>query len=514
MIYASVLIGAASLAFVLAWYTWKRPRMAGSTYFTWLMLAVAEWAFFCALEAVDADPAARIRWSKLAYLGIVSVGPLWLSFAMAYSERVPRLTAKRLGWLWIVPLVVLACTLSNEWHGLVWPSVWPLAEEPGARLLYARGPVFWLNLVYCYALLLAGGFLLVRTVLHSPRLYQQQVAWLLLGVCAPWLGNILYLTGISPPGLDLTPVGFALSGMLISWSMFGLRLFDLVPVAHEEVIARMAHGVLVLDEQFRLVDVNPAAQRLLGITADDIGRFLPAIVPEWPASLWRDPDSEQVDCEIQLDLPRPGKWLEVRRSLLRDHSRRGAGQLLLVQDITIRKRSEERSRLLAITDELTGLLNRRGLFSLAEHHLEAAGKTGRRLWLLFADLDNLKQINDEFGHEAGDRAIVLLAQALRETFECQLLARIGGDEFALLLPADPSCSPAELERQLAENLEFLSKSTHIGFAVAASLGGAVYEPACPVSLEQLLQQADQEMYLHKRNKRLQEAAAECPPLWH
>jgi len=164
---------------------------------------------------------------------------------------------------------------------------------------------------------------------------------------------------------------------------------------------------------------------------------------------------------------------------------------------------EETLRALALIDELTGLYNRRGFFTLAQQQLKTANRTKSRLALLFADFDGLKQINDTFGHPEGDRALIEVANATRETFrESDIIARIGGDEF-VVLAVETDGAPAEiLAARLQENLAAHNAREGRRYELALSVGLARYDPERPCSIDELLTQADRAMYERKRGNDL------------
>jgi len=155
---------------------------------------------------------------------------------------------------------------------------------------------------------------------------------------------------------------------------------------------------------------------------------------------------------------------------------------------------------LAFTDELTGLLNRRGFLALARRHLALARRSGREALLLFADVDDLKAINDKFGHGAGDQALRLAARALRESFRStDVLGRLGGDEFAgMLLDSTPRSVQGLLER-LDRRLRELAAENALAFPFSMSRGVDRFDPARPRTLEELLGKADQSMYLDRKD---------------
>jgi diguanylate cyclase (GGDEF)-like protein len=157
-------------------------------------------------------------------------------------------------------------------------------------------------------------------------------------------------------------------------------------------------------------------------------------------------------------------------------------------------------RVLAITDDLTGLYNRRGFWASATHQLKVAHRNAQDLLLFFCDVDDLKKTNDTYGHPAGDQALVYVAGALDLTFrESDLLARLGGDEFVVLASETGQNQELILSR-LKENLEKTSVGESPG-APSLSVGVARFDPKCPVSLGELVSRADRAMYEDKVRRR-------------
>ena len=170
-------------------------------------------------------------------------------------------------------------------------------------------------------------------------------------------------------------------------------------------------------------------------------------------------------------------------------------------DITDRKRTEEALRSLSLSDELTGLYNRRGFFTLAEQQLRIANRMKKRMMLLFADLDNLKWINDNMGHNEGDLALVEVADILKKTFrESDFVARIGGDEFVVLAMETEEVSAEFLRRRLEENLKAHNAGRNRRYDLSISAGISRCNPESRCSVDELISRADRSMYKHKRKK--------------
>src|SRR5467141_2030252 len=153
---------------------------------------------------------------------------------------------------------------------------------------------------------------------------------------------------------------------------------------------------------------------------------------------------------------------------------------------------------LALTDELTGLYNRRGFLALAERQLKLGRRSGRGILLVFLDVDGLKQINDTFGHAEGDRTLIRAGGVLEKTFrESDVVARFGGDEFAVLAIEASQHNQEIIAARLRENLRQMNDEDS-GTAISLSWGVARFDPRSKTSIGQLMVQADQAMYDHKR----------------
>jgi diguanylate cyclase (GGDEF)-like protein len=158
-------------------------------------------------------------------------------------------------------------------------------------------------------------------------------------------------------------------------------------------------------------------------------------------------------------------------------------------------------RCLAVTDDLTGLYNRRGFLASATHHLKLAHRNSQNALLLFCDVDNLKAINDSFGHKTGDVALMRAAVALTETFrDSDILARLSGDEFAVLASDASIASRQVIVPRIEESLEKANIAESL-FKLSFSIGMARFDPASARTLGELMAHADWDMYLHKRRHR-------------
>jgi len=163
---------------------------------------------------------------------------------------------------------------------------------------------------------------------------------------------------------------------------------------------------------------------------------------------------------------------------------------------------------LALTDELTGLCNRRGFMAIAERQLKIGHRTGRGILLFFMDIDGMKRINDSFGHGEGDQVLRRTAKALKMTFrDSDVIARLGGDEFAVLAIEASDNSEAVIRARLSEDLKCVSAGEN-RYAINLSLGAVRINTCSNASIGEWMVRADQAMYEQKRRRsnRLSESA--------
>ncbi|MEE8597114.1 MAG: diguanylate cyclase [bacterium] len=166
-----------------------------------------------------------------------------------------------------------------------------------------------------------------------------------------------------------------------------------------------------------------------------------------------------------------------------------------------RKQAEEELRAQSLKDELTGLNNRRGFFVLAQQQIKLAKRKKMGFYLLFADLDGMKWINDNLGHHEGDKALKEIANVFRKTFrESDIIARMGGDEFAILAIESREGSVEILIKRLQKTLQEDNSKKKRDYTLSLSIGTAYYDFANPCTIDELLNMADAMMYKQKTAK--------------
>ncbi len=317
---------------ILAVFVLRRWPAWGALPLAVVLAAVSFWAFFYILELAIYDFQAKQAMVTLQYLGIITIPTAWLTFTLSYTRQDHWLTRRTIGLLLIVPILSTLALWTNPLHGQFRMDQHIEGTVVFSTLAAKYGPLAWLHVAYSYALLLIGTLLLGRFLLRSRQLYRGQAIVLLLMTIMPWVGNLVYLMGYV--SFDLTPVGFAVAGLALSWGLFRFRLLDIVPVARDAVFEDMADAVIVLDTRLRVVDLNPAARRLLALgreggVGQPVGSLLPAVA-----------DNLGGGQTAGVELSAGGRFLSMQTSLLHKRGGQAGGWLVVLYDITDRKQAE------------------------------------------------------------------------------------------------------------------------------------------------------------------------------
>ncbi|MBU7025851.1 MAG: PAS domain S-box protein, partial [Theionarchaea archaeon] len=339
--YTIPLIVAAAITAISAVYIWRRHRVAAAKTAALILLVGAGWVVVYVLELGSTSLHTKIFWSKLQYLNVITVSVAWLVFTLQYTGREKWVTRRNLALLSIVPIITLLLVFTNEYHGLIWRDVILVTEDLFLLSKYIHGVWFWVHTVYSYLLILVGCFLLILMLIRSRHLYRWQIIALLLAAFFPMLQNMLYLLGLEPLSyLGMIVVTFPVVCVAVAWSIFRFRPQDIVPVARGTVIDGMSDGVIVLDPQNHIIDVNSSAQQVTGYPPSElIGQCIVDVWPEW--SQIELNDEVQSDKEITVNLKDGQHIYDVRISPLTDWRGRLVSQVVVLRDVTDRKKAEE-----------------------------------------------------------------------------------------------------------------------------------------------------------------------------
>ncbi len=332
--------GAALLALVLAIVLLYRRVKPGGLAFSIVLLSIVAWLLFRVLEGMGDSIQTKMFWAKFEYIGISILPISYFIFSSRYSRKDAWINRKSILLLCIIPLVTLTLVFTNERHGLIWSDIYPTSAVEADILVYEHGLYFWLQAAYSYSLLFLGVLRLVLTFINFPKEHQFQAIILIFATIIPWLGNVLYLLGVSPvEGMDLTPLGLAISGLILGISLYHRQIYSVVPVARNIVFDNLQEGLIVVDMNGIILDLNKAAREILRLNKDCVLRCpLERSLAAYPALVEKLSQVDQGKFEIKLQDER-NTYLQVRISKIITNVN-PSGRLISLQDITIRKEME------------------------------------------------------------------------------------------------------------------------------------------------------------------------------
>ena len=319
---------------VLFMYAWMRRSTPGGRASAAMMFSVSFWLLANVVGWLSEDPNVQFFWERIGYLGVLTLPAGWFAFAMVLAGNERWVDRRRVAMLLIVPAFIFGLVIT----GVYFKDVRFIVRD-GVNI-HEVDYTGWLYLamLYTYLLVGSGAFFMVRAVQHAPNLLRYQVGALLIAPFFPVLVNLIYLSRIVHMVYDLTPIAFAVSGLVLTWGLFHYRLFDLVPVARGAMVDRVSDGMIVVDALGRVADLNPAAQQILNVRAAQVISLpLVDLLPQLTETLSVVPARH---AEIALERNGQLVYYEALATPLYAQRELLAGHLILLHDISARKQIE------------------------------------------------------------------------------------------------------------------------------------------------------------------------------
>lgn len=504
---------------------WPSRKAPGARTLLVHMLGLILWSGANAAMWLSSSRNAQLFWLEFSSVGIALVPATFLVFSLQVSHN-ENLLQRRLVYLLVIePLIGLFLLWTNDHHHLVYnvSDLWIMNGL--AELQWSPG--FWISVdaVYMYVVYAAGIWFLARSLSRNGILHREQTRLILAGACLPIISETIYFIPLSGhfDNLDLSPVFFVFSGGLYFYAMARRKFADLIPVAHGLLFDSMEDGVLVLDMQDRIVEMNPAAGRFLQVNPGQlVGRRVMEALTNWEGlnqPFWEQPQT-RMEIIVAQEIP---CCLDLSITPLVDARKRYVGRVLVFRDITLLKKNEtilkevnaqlnkqlDEIRFLrdqlheqAIRDPLTNLFNRRYLEEQLSKELARAKREFYPLSLILMDIDQFKRVNDTCGHRVGDESLQALANILVTRIrQFDVACRYGGEEFVIIMPrmtVEKAYERAETIRHEFWEIEIPNLDETV--RPTLSFGVAAY-PAHGNTIEDLLRSADVALYAAKSSGR-------------
>ncbi|MGE5550122.1 MAG: histidine kinase N-terminal 7TM domain-containing protein [Bacteroidota bacterium] len=342
--YLWALLASAVISTALGSYAARHRTVHTAPAFALCMLAITVWTIANALEMAGLDLPTKIFWANVQYLPITMTPILWNVMTLQLTNRGHWVSRHRLLAMCVIPVITNVLIWTNPWHGWMRQGVHLDTAGPFPVVGKTYGPWFWVHTVYSTIFNLTSLSLLARALIDRVLLYRRQVRALFTGLVLIFVVNVLYFLGLSPVKRhDLTPVFFGIGGLISAWGLFRHRFFDVVPIARATVVERMDSAVGVLDTQNRIIDLNPAAEKVLGCTASQaVGRRVEEVLHnEELIAACKDHAVTRMELAWGTDEQR---FYEIYFSNFCDKNGRTIGRLIVAHDVTENKLAQVQLR--------------------------------------------------------------------------------------------------------------------------------------------------------------------------
>ena len=464
-----------------------------------LLVAVMFWSGAQFVGSLFTGIETKIVAAKLAYFGIVMAPVSWFIFAMTYTRKQLKAPRWLLNTVCVVPLITICLVMTNEWHQLVWADTYLTFARGYAGLDTAWGPWFYIHTVYSYVLLVSATAILAFSISEFSHTRKPLLAVIFAPIIV-CLANVFYL--LPWISFDITTLGFAAAVLILDGGVLRYGLFDNIPVLREWVVEKLSDGVIVVNTQDRVIDINPSGLKMLRTNREALSKHpITEYIRTMPLSDLRSSESK----ELTLN----DRAYDVTSSVL-DPTNPESDAVFVFRDVTRRREDERRLKKmqrelerLAHTDALTGLSNRRIFIERLQEETERVVRHGSSLSVLLFDLDHFKKVNDTYGHDVGDHVLQGVADvSIRIKRVTDVAARIGGEEFALLLPETGQEGAVQLAQRLRQAIADQPHLDDHGneITVTASIGVATVRRSSD-QVEHVLKHADQALYRAKNSGR-------------
>jgi len=336
LFYLRLLSALFALALVIA--LWKRKEADGVVFLILFEFAASLWAITDGFEHAATSLDMKMLWSQIGYIGSSTTTVFFLLFTFSYTQYSKYVNTAAIVSLLAIPAVTILLVFTNSYHQLIWKYVdfFPITNESS----YIYGTWFWFYICYEYFVLVTAITILLLSTFRFYKIYKIQLIYLIAASVLPLSTSIIYVFKLIPVNADLTPMALILSGILAAIGIFFQRMFEVVPVARIQTIKNLGDGIIVVDMENRIADVNEAFVKILNTSRSEVlghqfKRF---------SKLFLEKESDQTTegdylTETTISTVNGLKYFEVKYSPVTNAKHQLIGRIFLLHDISIRKRA-------------------------------------------------------------------------------------------------------------------------------------------------------------------------------
>lgn len=484
---------------VYAFYWGVHIRVLNSSNFARVLLmlsvAVCFYIFGYIMELNASSSSQILFWNLVEYIGIPFISALWLTAALMYTGNLIRHKKLWLAAIFIIPGITLILRFTNDSHHLYYAATSFSAAYGRLIFIKEAGPWQYVQTFHSMLMIFLSMGLFIHDSIISENRQKRKIQ--LMTVASLFAAAGLILSLIKPFGsvIDYMALCLPITCVTVILAIARYDLLEIKAVARNMAFNSGRDAILLLNRQNKVLDYNTSAKQLceqLHIQLDN--GYLDSLFKETPELLNNLEHTEQA--VVKLDVHDEERYFDIITKSIRDHHIT-RGWIKTIRDITETYQLNAELKKLALTDELSGLNNRRAFFQFGKERLPEFSAGAKEPYLLMLDLDHFKNINDQYGHPAGDQAIRDFSRIMKRNFgDSGMIARFGGEEFAILYPG---LNDFEMMQALTAFLTVAEQHIYCyqdcRFHLTVSIGAAKWQSG--QTLETALSRADKALYLSK-----------------
>jgi len=505
MLVSLYLLFAVILSQYFAAYFFSKGRTSYRRAFSAMVFCISIYLFGFLMIINSSNLQEMIFWNQVQYFGLPLISVLWMTVALLYTKTIYTLKIKMALLLFAIPVITFFIRLTNSWHHLFYTK-WEVRQIFGYSSLYMeRGIWYYVNISYTILCLLFTviiyliGYLKNKAGYTKPHFFVFLFASLL-----PFIGIVMILFVFDEWNIDYSAIIMPVSLLVISYGILKYDFLEIRTLARETIFENNFAGMVVLGPGKRVIDYNKAAEKFfkaLNITLDNYP--IERILERQPELL--EIFESKSSCDFSFVKDNEERFFEIDVVPLGNPDDENTKMLKTIRDVTEERKIQEKLKFLATTDSLSGLYNRAEFMNLAKKEFASAKKNNEELSLLIMDLDNFKNINDTFGHAAGDEMIREIGSIIKSGFrKTDIAGRIGGEEFAVVLKN----ASLEEAKKAAQNFRKTVEKRKVVFgghviSLTVSIGVAAIRVGTDDvnDIEDILKMADDALYRAKAKGR-------------
>ncbi len=437
------------------------------------------WNAFLLLSTIVEQENLKIWLHEMKYIGMTTMAVHMVLFTVYFTNLVSDMNWKKLFAFYLYPIVMILVVLSNPLHQLFRTALW-VEYVGGIGVVFTKNSVlFYVMTISNYMMFAVSAIMAIYAIITSSKMQRKKYVSMLLAILVPFLANFVYIIfGLNDKTVDPTPIAMNATALLMLYAYKMDRSFIIGPIARNQIFMQIKQPIFVTNLEKQIVDMNALAEIVISRQLENvIGKYLLDVCP------WIESDQS-----IELY----GSIYKIVHGEVYNSKHRVYGYSYVLQDITEKEKYLKKMNYLSFHDGLTEVYNK--------HYLREWQKTAEEslfpIGLIYGDINSLKEINDQYGHEKGDWLIVQMVKEIQNLIsEKSFIVRLGGDEFLIVIPF--LLSDEELIK-IAESIGDVKIQLN-KITATISVGHAIYRSK-EDSFSQKLSIADQMMYEMKKNK--------------